>query len=230
MCNSLVIVGTGVSAKQVYDFVILHNLFNIIGFAVDSKYKISDTFLDKPILSLENLKSQINVNETYLFVALSWDKLNSDRKYLYERLKKEGYKLANLISPLAVLKGKVVGDNCWINDYVVVQSDAVIENDVIIRELALIGNETQIKPHCFIGVNGIIGGGSIIGEQSFVGMRGTVFDKTIVGKKCIVGACAVVKRNMIDCSVCKTKLDSYIIKQYSEEEIEQKLVASKEVR
>lgn len=37
MCNSLVMVGTGVSAKQVYDFVILHNLFNIIGFTVDGK-------------------------------------------------------------------------------------------------------------------------------------------------------------------------------------------------
>jgi carbonic anhydrase/acetyltransferase-like protein (isoleucine patch superfamily) len=165
-----------------------------------------------------------------IFVSLGWNKLNAERRYLYERLKSEGFQFANLISPLAVIRGKVEGDNCWINDYTVIQSDACIKSDVTVREGVIIGNGTVINEHCFISVNAVIGGGSSIGEQTFVGMRGTVFDGTKVGEKCLVGACAIVKRNLKDYSVCKTTLNSCEIKQYDENTIEQKLIASKNVR
>ena len=51
-----------------------------------------------------------------------------------------------------------------------------------------------------------------------------------IGKKCLIGACAVVKRNMPDFSKCATSSSSMVIKQYGENEIEEKLVASKNVR
>ena len=76
----------------------------------------------------------------------------------------------------------------------------------------------------------MIGGGSSIGEQSFVGLNATIFDCTEIGKKCLIGACAVVKRNMPDFSKCATSSSSMVIKQYGENEIEEKLVASKNVR
>ena len=228
--KKLVIIGIGLSAKQVFDFVTLHNLYSIVGFAVDSKYKNEDVFLGMPVFNLENLKNKINIDEVEIFVSLGWNRLNSERKNLYERLKGEGYRFGNLISPLAVLKGKIEGDNCWVNDYAVLQSDSIIKSDVILREHVVIGNTAVINEHCFIGVHGVIGGGAVIGKQTFVGMRGTVFDGTKIGDKCIVGACAFAKRHLPNYSVCKTMSDSIKVQQYKEEEIEEKLVAGKGVR
>lgn len=230
MKEDLVIIGTGLSAKQVYDFIKLHDLYNVVGFSVDSKYIKENTYLGIQIIPLENLKEVIDIRKVKVFVSLGWNHLNADRRMLYGRLKGEGYRFANLVSPLAIIKGKIVGENCWINDYSVLQSDSIIKSNVIVRELALIGNGTVIEEHCFLGVNSIVGGGSKIGEQSFLGIRATVFDGTSVGKKCIVGACAVAKRNIPDYNVCKTGSEVSVIKQYDETEIEQKLVAGKGVR
>ncbi len=73
-------------------------------------------------------------------------------------------------------------------------------------------------------------GGTTIEEQSFVGLNATVFDDTKIGKKCIIGACTAVKRNMPDCSRYVTSSDNIVIKQYSEDEIESKLIFSKNKR
>ena len=64
----------------------------------------------------------------------------------------------------------------------------------------------------------------------YEGMTEQVFDDTTIGKKCIIGASTAVKRNMPDFSSCKTASCAYEIKQYTEAEIESKLMFSKNVR
>ena len=138
--------------------------------------------------------------------------------------------MANLISPNAIIRGNIKGDNCWIHDYVIIQNDAQLESDIAIMAYSLIGADTHIGSHCFFGARSLLGGGSVIGEQSFVGLNATIFDDTKIGKKCLVGACTAVKRNMPDFSKYVTSSDDIVIKQYSEDEIENKLVFSKNKR
>lgn len=228
--KKIIIIGTGLSAKQVYDFINIHKLYEIIGFAVDRKYINQNEYLGLPVYELESLRDTIDICNTEMFISLGWNYLNSQRRKLYERLKDEGYSFTNLISPLAVIKGKIDGENIWINDYSVIQSDAVIKSDVTIRESVLIGNGSIIEEHCFVGVCSIVGGAAVVGKQSFIGMRGTVFDGTHVGEKCLVGACAVVKRHLSAYCACKTSSDDMVIKQYDSETVENKLIAGRGIR
>ena len=69
-----------------------------------------------------------------------------------------------------------------------------------------------------------------MGEQTFVGLNSTIFDSTQIGDKCIIGACTVVKRNMPSYSKYITKSSDIEIKQYNKDEIEDKLVFSKNHR
>ena len=123
----------------------------------------------------------------------------------------------------------IAGDNCWIHDFVVIQNDTTIGNNVAIMAQTLIGDNAVIEDHCFLGAKSTVGGGSVIGEQTFVGINCTVFDDTKVGKKCILGACTSVKRNVPDYSLYKTSSE-IVIKQYGEDVIESKLMFSKNVR
>lgn len=224
--QKLIIVGISTTATHVLDFVRMYDLFDVVGFAVNEKYRTIPVFCDLPVYSLENLELEYGNSEFYLFVAVLWNHLNRDRKDIYEYCKKRGYRLANLISPHAIVRGQIEGDNCWVHDYVVIQNNSLIKSNVAIMAYALIGADTVVESHCFFGARSLLAGGCTVGEQSFIGLNATVFDDTNIGKKCIVGACTAVKRNMPNFSRYVTPSDNIIIKQYSEEEIESKLVFS----
>lgn len=229
--ENLVIVGIGTNSRLALSFIKYHNLFNVIGFAVNKDYYTCDTFEGYPVYSLEELENKIGSKDGYsLFISLLWNHLNADRRKLYDYCKTQGFKLANLISPLAIIRSEIKGDNCWIQDQVVIQNDTVIGSNVAIMAGALIGADCNVGSHCFFGAHSLLAGGCTLGEQSFVGLKATVFDDTKIGKKCIVGACTAVKRNMPDYSKYITSSDNIVIKQYDEAEIESKLVFSKNKR
>lgn len=230
MKEKLIIIGTSTTARHVYDFVKGYNLYEIIGFVVDEKYKDADTFCDLPVFSIEELDTVINKEEVKLFVAVLWNRVNADRRRLYERLKKEGYHFANLISPSAVIRGNLLGDNCWIHDYVIIQSEASVGDNCLLMAFTLVGDFSVIGSHCFTGTKSTIAGKCEIGEQTFVGINCTVFDNTKVGKKCILGACTAVKRNVEDYSIVKTGKDNAVVVQMDEETVEGKLMFTKNVR
>lgn len=228
--ENLLIVGTSVTAQSIRSYIKDYGLFNLLGFVVDKEYKKGDSYLDEPVYTFDELPKEFDKNRDFLFVAMEWDKLNSTRRKLYTRLKSEGYKLANIISPHAIIHGQILGDNCWICDGAIIENDVKIYEDVMVKSGAKIAHLSTIYPHCFVGANSFLAGGVNLGEQTYIGVSATIFNSVNVGKKCLIGACTYVKRHLPDCSVIKTKNDDFIIKQYPEEEIESKLLASIRIR
>ena len=227
--DKLIIVGISTNARHVYNFVKDYGLYEIVGFAVDEKYRNSESFKGLPVYPLEKLEQFVSKEEVKLFVALLWNHLNADRRELFERLREQGWQFANIISPSAKIRGVINGVNVWIHDYVVIQNDTTIGNNVAIMALSLIGADSKVSDHCFFGAKSTLGGESIVGEQCFIGMNCTVFDKVKIGEKCILGACTAVKRDVPDFSLYKTSSEVFI-KQYSDSEIENKLVYNMNVR
>lgn len=218
------IIGTNETAERVTQFIERYNLFNIIGYAVDRDFLTQSQFHDKPVWSIEELDTQVDKKQCQLFVALFWNHLNGDRRRLYERLKKEGWNFAKIISPLAAVRG-CVGDNCWIMDYAVMQEDSVIGDNVIVSDFCFVGDYTKIDDHVFLGARSTVMGSAYVGKQTFIGIGATVFDVVHVGNKCLIGACTVQKYDMPDCCTSKVVVDNIEIKHFSEEEIESKWVA-----
>lgn len=221
--RSLIIVGTSTTAEHVLEFVRHHDLFDVVGFAVSEQYRTVDEFQGLPVYSLERLREDCPVSELCVFVAMMWNRLNADRRKVFNYCREQGLEMVNLISPLAVVRGRLEGSNIWVHDFVVIQNDASIGSDTFIMAYGLVGASARVGKHCFLAARSLVAGGSSIGEQSFVGLSATVFDDTQVGQKCIVGACTAVKRNLPDFSKCITSADNVVVKQYAEEEVESKL-------
>ena len=228
--DRIVIIGTSTAANNICKFVEKYHLYEVIGFAVNKEYRTTDTYLGKPVYNVEDLENVIDKSRDFVFVAIQWNRLNADRRKVYENMKAKGYRFTNLVSPLASINGKLVGDNCWITDFVCIDTDAVIGNDVFVKVGAWVGDHTLVDDHCFIGAKSTVAGGVHVGEQSFIGLGAIVFDDTKVGKKCIVGAATALKRNLPDFCVYKTNNDSCVVKEYPEEVIEQKLLFRNNVR
>ena len=105
-----------------------------------------------------------------------------------------------------------------------------IGNNVFVKSKAWIGHYTTIADHCFIGAASMVAGKVTIGEQSFIGINAMVFDGVKIGRKCLVGACTFVKRSLPDFSSIKLSSAVTEIRQYNEIDIEEKLVAAKNIR
>ena len=228
--DRIVIVGTSSTAKNVHNFIKEYSLYEVLGFAVNQRYKTKKSFCGLPVYTIETLDSVIDKQKDFLFVAIQWNNLNADRRSVYEQLKAKGYKFANLISPNAIIHGEIKGDNCWIADYVVIDFSSSVYNNVFLKIGASILDNVTIYDHCFVGAKSLIAGGCKIGEQSFVGLSATIFDDVTIGKKCIIGASTSVKRNMNDYSLIKTDINNNIVKVYSKDTIEGKLQFQKNVR
>ncbi len=230
MKKKLIIIGTSKTASQVYDFVQQHQLFDIMGFAVHKQYRLSDTFYGTNVYNIEELDNHFDKENLLLYIAISWNRLNADRKNLYLNLKKQGYSFANIISPTALIYGEILGDNNWIHDYVSVYTGATIDSNNILLTNALVGSFTTLGSHIFCGVKSSILGGCKIGDQVFIGTNAIVFDDRSVGNKCLVGAGTMVKRDLPNYSLIKTSTVEYAIESYTEDEIEGKLLFAKNIK
>lgn len=224
MKEKLIIIGTSTTACQAYDFVKYHDLYDITGFAVDKLYYEIPEFLGLPVYELDKLEEIPDIKNTFLFVAMLWNRLNADRRDVYNRLKMGGGRFANLISPTAVNRGRLKGDNCWIHDYVVIKSDAEIGANCMIMAHTLLGAYASLGDHCFCGARSVIGGGASVGNQTFIGINCVVYDETKVGSQCILGACGAIKRNVPNRTIVKPKTSCMETKSYPEDVIESKLM------
>lgn len=233
--QNLVIVGISDTADRIIRFVERYNLFHVLGCTVNKEYMPKTGMAivggqERKVYPLEELDQYIDKENDLLFIAVLWNRLNADRRKLYQKVKDMGYKLANIISPMACVRGEIKGDNCWISDGVFLQEKTMVGNDVFIMDNAMIGHRSMIEDHVFVTIRATICGSVTIGEQSYIGANSAVFDEVKIGKKCLIGGATIVKRNVPDCSVVKTPNDTMIIKQYPEDAIENKWQAHHNVR
>ncbi len=234
--SNLVIIGISDTADRIIRFVNRYRLYNIIGCAADTVYIPENQRVvigggEYEVWDIAHLHEYIDVDNDYVFVAMLWNRLNADRRTIFERIRAmHRFRFANIVSPNAIIRGELRGVNCWIGDGVLLQELAVIEDNVYVMDRALVAHRSVVKQHAFVAACAIVMGGACVGEQSYIGVNASVFDETHIGRKCIVGACTYVKRNLPDCTVIKTPSDAFVVKTYPEEEIENKWLAHRNVR
>lgn len=226
--DNLVIIGISDTADRVALFVERYELYKIVGCAVDDEYlpengKALVGGKERDVWPLTKLFEYVNIKSTYLFVAVLWNHLNADRKHLYERVKElyPNALFATIISPKASIRTNDVGENCLIDDYVVVHEHASIGNDTIIVANSFVGPCAVIGDHVFLAPCAMILGAAKVASQTFIGARATVLNDVIVGEKCLVGACSIIRRDVSAFNVVKDNT----IKQYDNNGVENKLIA-----
>ena len=190
--KNLVIVGISDTADRIARFVERYSLYNIIGCTVNKEYVPEGGMaevggVNRKVFPLEELDKFIDKENDLLFVAVLWNRLNADRRYLYEKVKSMGYHFANIISPNAQVRGELLGDNCWICDGVIVQEHVKFGNDIFVMDNAMVGHWTMVSDHVFIAIRATVCGAVDIGEQCYIGANATVFDEVKIGKKCLIG-------------------------------------------
>ncbi|EIW90265.1 transferase [Alishewanella agri BL06] len=196
MKNKLVIFGSGDIAQLAHYYFSEDSDYEVVAFTVDAAYKTDDTFCGLPVIAFEELQSVYSSDDVYVFVALSYSRLNAIRKEKYLTVKSLGYKLVSYISSKAtVLNNRNIGENCFILEDNTIQPFVQIGNNITLWSGNHIGHHSVIKDHTFLASHIVVSGGVSIGEQCFIGVNATLRDHISVGDRCVVGAGALLLEN-----------------------------------
>jgi len=196
LIKDIVIVGDGEFADIACDYFTNDSEFNVIGFAVEKDFYTQKTFNDRPVTYLEDIEDNFPQSKFMVFVAISSTKLNRVRRRLYLYIKSKGYKFASYVSSHAFLsKSAKIGENTFIFEGNVVQSNVIVGNNCIIWSGNHIGHRTEIKNNVFISSHAVISGYCIIEDNCFIGVNSTFADNVVVKIDCIIGAGAIILKD-----------------------------------
>ena len=197
--KKLVIVGAGEFAEIVYEYFMLDSPYEVVGFVVEEKYLREKSLFDLPITSFERIKEIYPPDEYEVFVAVTYVKLNRERRRLYAECKKMGYTCASYVSSRAFVWHNVeIGENRFIFENNVLQYHVKVGNNVILWSGNHVGHRSIIEDDCWLTSHDVISGFCRIGRGSFIGVNATLGDNVTLGEDTVLGAAAVTVKSLLD--------------------------------
>jgi len=185
-----IVYGAGGHARSVLDVIHAQGMYKPI--CIIDRIA-GGTFCHLPVMGEED------VNPDEVGNAIIAIGCNSTRAVLYKNITKKGFKLVNIISPLAyvsttatlgtgivVMHGAIIGPGSKVNDGVIINTCASVDHDCTIEEFSHIAPGVTLCGHVHISAGAFIGAGS------------TVIPGIQVGAKSILGAGAVSVRDIGD--------------------------------
>lgn len=112
---------------------------------------------------------------------------NALRAEIYERLKREGFHLPNLIHPRAVVEPSVVmGKGNQIFAGAVVSSNVELGDNTIINSNVVVSHDCRIEDHVHLTPGALLAGSVTVGARTVVGMGVTVYLGVSIGADVVV--------------------------------------------
>jgi len=150
----------------------------------------------------DNLASEINYDqakrlfsprECDMIIAIGYKNLNN-RLAIYQKIKKDGYRLRNIIHPEACVNLKTtIGDGCIIMEKAVVGLHAILSDIVVMWSGAIVSHDSIIGKNTFLSPNSTVCGFAEIGQNSFIGAGAIIADHAKLSSNSFVKAGIVVK-------------------------------------
>lgn len=192
----LVIIGAGEFAKIAYEYFTYDSSFEVVAFAVEKEFCDSSEINGIPLISIEDLYQQYSSNDCFVYVAITYTKLNQVRERIYLTLKGKGYKFATYISSRAfVWHNAVVGENTFIFENNTIQPFCKIGNNVVLWSGNHIGHRTLINDHCYLSSHIVVSGFCEIGERCFIGVNSSFADSVKIADDIFVSMGSGITRS-----------------------------------
>jgi sugar O-acyltransferase (sialic acid O-acetyltransferase NeuD family) len=195
----LVIFGAGDIARLAHYYFTRDSEHEVAAFTVDEQYRNSDTFLDLPLLSFEEVLGSYSPEEYKMFVALSYARMNKLRAEKYHQAKENGYELVSYVSSrCSLLTDYPIGDNCFILEDNTIQPFVKIGNNVTLWSGNHIGHDSVIEDHCFLASQIVVSGHVRIRNNCFIGVNATLRNSITIASETLIGAGAIVMSDTVE--------------------------------
>lgn len=191
--KKLIIFGTGMLAKLANIYFTTDSDYEVVAFTKDAPEE--KQFCNLPVVDFKGVENSFEPKKYRLFIPMSAKECNKIRKRKYEEGKSKGYSFTSYVSSKAtILPEASIGENCFILENNVIQSFAIISDNVVMWSGNHIGHHTVIGKHCFLTSHVVISGRVTIGECCFFGVNSSVRDGIAIADENIIGVNAVIMK------------------------------------
>lgn len=204
----LVILGTGLFAEDVADWLADLPGYEIIGFVEGlDQARCTATILDRPIYWIDDVAALATTCWGICAVG------TPRRSRFIQQAADLGLRYAAVIHPSAqVSRRATVGEGSIVSRSSIVSTGTQLGRHVIVNRGCLIGHHDRIGDFVTISPGANLAGRVCIGHYTYVGMGAVILDGLTIGSNVIVGAGAVVTRDVPD-SVQVVGVPAQVVKQ-----------------
>lgn len=147
-----------------------------------------------PVYTYERLKSSYSCEQVEISICVGEPQ---NRKKLYEKVTKDGYKLAALIHPdVHVPATSKIGQGVIITSGVYISTNVSLEDNVLVNVHCVIGHDVLVQSNTVLSPNAALGGKCKVGANSYIGMSVPVKEGITIGSDTVIGMGSVVLRDI----------------------------------
>jgi sugar O-acyltransferase (sialic acid O-acetyltransferase NeuD family) len=199
MARKLVLFGNGAVAEVLHHQFSRHTDYEIAGFTVDREFVGDGRCCGVPVVPWDDVAEVFPPDQHELMIAIGYVRVNRLRAERFHEAREMGYRLASYVHPRASLwDGLILGENCRINENVIIQPFARIGDNVFIGAGSLIGHHTLISDHCHLSAGVHLAGQVEVGPYCYFGIHSTVRNRVKVAPRCVIGAGAVLLGDTVE--------------------------------
>jgi len=125
------------------------------------------------------------------------------RERLFEKVKKNGYSLPNLIDPMAQAKefSKVGEGNIVLSFAYISPGNVRIGNNNIFMPFSQVSHDNRIGSHCVLATSACLSGNTTMEDRAYIGTGSKLREGITIGYDAIVGMGAIVTKSVENESV-----------------------------
>ena len=190
--NSLYIIGAGGHGKVVADAALLMDQWQSIAFLDD--HKIGQDILGLKVVGGSQDYHALDPNDAEFIVAIGD---NATREQIENQIKIDGYRLATVIHPSAVIGREVsIGEGTVIFAQVVVNPSTAIGKGCILNTACSVDHDNHIGNFVHLSPGVRLAGTVSVGERTWLGINATVINNCSIASDAVIGASTVCIGNI----------------------------------
>ena len=195
--KKLVIIGAGEQGEICYEYFTDDSEYEVVAFAVERRFRTQDNLRGLPVIDFENIKDMYPPKDYYVFIAVTYVKLNRPRRRLYRLCKDMGYSCASYVSSHSFFwKNAEIGENTFIFEDNTIQYHVKIGNNVVLWSGNHIGHRSIIEDDCWLTSHIVVSGFCRIGSGTFIGVNATIGDNVTIAEDVVLGAGSLTVKDL----------------------------------
>ncbi len=193
---SILLVGAGGHARACIDVIEQEGCFKVFGL-IGLPQEVGCKVLGYPVLGSDADMPALLEDSAHALVAVGQIKTPDLRIHLFNLATQVGCTLPVIISPRAyVSTHALLGNGSIVMHGAVVNAGARVGCNGIINSQSLIEHDVVIGDHCHISTGSSINSGVHVGDGTFIGSGSSVRQSINIGERCLIG---LGERVLVDC-------------------------------
>lgn len=203
--NSILLIGAGGHARACIDVIEQEGRYKVAGL-IGLQHEVGSNVLGYSVLGTDADLSVLLGKCNNALVTVGQIKSPKIRIDLYNQLKKYNCTLPSVVSPRAyVSKHAKIGEGTIVMHGAIVNAGADVGKNSILNSQSLVEHDVVIADHCHIATAVTINGCVHIGIGTFIGSNSSIRESIKIGNNCFIG---MGQRVLTDC-VAKSQIPEF---------------------